>query len=121
MNDILTDELLQRSSLTNAQVESMLLQIRSLHGDILQSQARKLRTPREVSKGAYYRVLSQGRRKLIRAIYSILVGVRVGAVGQGEVTRLIETISEVPDNVAPEEAEKILGVVNALVWRIVML
>jgi hypothetical protein len=80
-----------------------------------------MRTPHAVSKGSYYRVLNQSRTKLTEGIYTLLIAIRLGVIRRGEINRLIDMTVELPEDLDSVEADRVLGVMNALIWRIVML
>jgi hypothetical protein len=118
MSSQLDEFLATRASLTNRQIERLLLQI-SLQNATSESESGAKISG--VSKGAYYRVLGQAKSNIVESLYTVLLCSRMGVLRMDDLRRLLDMISRVPTDVADVESQQVEQLVEALVKRIVML
>jgi hypothetical protein len=114
------DSMIEPSGLSEVQFETLLLHHRVMSREITAAEAARLRTPKPVSLGAYYRVLEQGRANLREALVTIIVGTKLQWIKTDEFDRLLKIVRESPGFVVPEQADAFLALVLALVKKIVM-
>ena len=109
-NNIL-QEIIKKSLFTQRQIEIILN-----HKDLIESKF-------SISKGAYFRQVSQSRNKLIGFYYSIILLRGLGVILPDDIdviSRLSEQISVIQDSdVFPEREEQIIGVMDKAIRQIV--
>ena len=120
MVDELVAGLTSRSSLTRVQVETIALRKRVMVGQLKLVEAAGLRGGGPVRVGSFYRVLDQARSNVQRSIFSVLLAVRLGVLKPEELTRLFSLVSQ-PAEVDRDTASQVMGVLNPLIRRLVML
>ena len=113
--------LAERSGLSSAQMETIELQKKVQKNEISASKAASMRTPKGVTPGAYYRVLTQAKSNVEEAIYTLLLADRLGLLQIEDFRRLLELISKTPRSLDEAEASELMSLIDALVRRIVML
>jgi hypothetical protein len=118
MSSQLDEFLARRSSLTKRQIELLLLQISLQNAPSESESGAKIVG---VTKGAYYRVLSQAKSNIDQALYTVLLCSRMGALRMEDLRRLLDMMGRVPTDVAEVESEQVQQLVEALLKRIVML
>jgi len=107
------------SSLTEAQIESLLLYRRVMSGDLSLSEAGKLRTPKPTTVGAYYRVVQQGKDNVKAAIMTVTAGIWLGYLKPDDLKRLFELVAKTPFPFEKEPPEELLAALQALVEKLV--
>ena len=109
-NNIL-NEIIKKSLFTERQIEIILN-----HKNLVETKFR-------ISKGAYFRQVSQSRNKLIGFYYSIILLRGLGVILPDDIdviSRLSEQISVIQDSdVFPEREEQIIGVMDKAIRQIV--
>jgi len=104
-------EMIKKSLFTQRQIEIILN-----HKNLVESQF-------NISKGAYFRQVSQSRSKLIGLYYSIILLRGLGVILPDDIdviSRLSEQISVTQDSdVFPEKEEQIIGVMDKAIRQIV--
>lgn len=117
----------ERSSLTDAQLESLSLYQRVRAGEISLKAAASSRVARvgskrgqPVSVGAYYRTVDQAKENLRASILTVVTGLWMGYVKVEDVRRLFELVGRGSVELSEDEADQFLGVLNALVDKIIM-
>ncbi len=112
------------STLTRIQVETLELQKRVLAGEIKLGQAAAQRVGRRtrgpVTVGAYYRVLNQARGNIRASILTVLAAMQLGYVKFDDLARLLQLVGQGSAELGGEEADRLIGVLNALLDRLVM-
>lgn len=83
--DALVSFLLERSSLTEAQFDTIIL---SASERKLKAKA-AMRDGREVSEGAFIRTLRQGQKNIESSLYTMILLNYIGLVGNGDLERLL--------------------------------
>lgn len=111
------------SMLTRVQLETLELQKRVLAGEIKLSQAAAQRVGRStrgpVTVGAYYRVLNQARGNIRASILTVLAAMQLGYVKFDDLARLLQLVGQGSTELGGEEADRLIGVINALLDRLV--
>jgi hypothetical protein len=112
------------SSLTEAQVETLRIEVSRRKNEINMEEALRTRkTSRKtsrISRGTYYRVLQQARNNVKSSLFTLAVAVRLGVLNVEDVQRLIAKASSIPEEMDPEKAPQVLGLVNALAERVML-
>jgi len=112
------------STLTRVQIETLELQKRVLAGDIKPGQAVAQRAGKKskgpYTAGSYHRVLDQARGKVRASILTVLVAMQLGYVKYDDLARLLELVGRGSAELKGEEADRLIGVLNALLDRLVM-
>jgi hypothetical protein len=124
MSSDLQDVLGKKSSLTNTQIQSLLLQKSVRKGDLTVKEAlkKRARDGRDaVTPGAYYRVLSQTRSNIEESLYTLLLCSRLKVLQTEDLRRLLDTIAKVPSDLDEQTSQEVTSLIDALVRRIVIL
>jgi len=112
------------STLTRVQIETLELQKRVLAGEIKPSQAVAQRVGKKskgpFTAGSYHRVLDQARANIRASILTVLVAMQLGYVKFDDLARLLEVVGRGSAELEGEEADRLVGVLNALLDRLVM-
>ena len=119
MISLLDRSLAERSGLTSAQVDVMLLEKRVRNGELNAKTAAAQRESRPVTMGAYHRVLAQARSNVAEAIYTLLLCERVDVVRGGDLIRLLDMIGKSTQDKAGGESEDLVSLIDSLVTRLV--
>jgi len=82
--------LLERAGLTQAQLDTYLIDLVGKRDKIGLSELVSLRDRGPVKKGAFLRTLSQAHKNLMRAIHTIILAQYLGLLDKQIVTRLVE-------------------------------
>jgi hypothetical protein len=115
------DLLAQSSSFTYPQVETLILQMRVLRGELSTKEAAKIRRNGEgVTLGAYYRVVNQARDNAIAAIFTLLLSLRIGIIKLDELRRLLDLVSRLPPEIDDVSSNQVMSLVDAVVEKLVM-
>ncbi len=121
MTTKVADELVQKSTITGVQLETLLLQLRVKKREMRLVDARKHRKPEGVTVGSYYRVLDQARGNLERAVFTLLLGAKLHMIQTDGVVRLLSMVSTAPDEMPEEDLQQFMRVVTELVRRILVI
>jgi len=121
------ERLVEQSSLTSRQLESLSSYLRVASGEIrlreaasLASQGRKKgRTDRPVSIGSYYRTVSQARTNVKRSLVTVVVALWLGVIKVEDVRRFLELVGGGARELSEEEADRFLQLTEALLRRMV--
>jgi len=111
--------LAERSGLTPAQVDVIVLHRKVMDGQVNVRKAATQRESRPVTVGAYHRVLSQGRSNVRKAIYTLLLCERVGAVRGSDLIRLLDMIEKGGVEMSGSESAELISVVDRLITLLV--
>jgi hypothetical protein len=117
----LTEALRQKSTVTSVQFETLALNRRVRRGELHVFEAAKSRKVTGVSVGSYYRVLDQARSKLERSIFTLLLAVRTQSIDKEELTRLLKMVAETPETMEEANMEELMGLLGALVKKMVVI
>ena len=111
------------STLTRVQLQTLRLQMGVKSGGITLGQAASQRTGGRkggpVTICAYYRVLKQARANVRASIMTVLAAMQLGYVKFEDIARLLELVGRGPAELSEEDAERLMGVLKALLDRIV--
>ena len=114
------ETLVDLSSLTRVQVETLKIQRAVRKSEINVTNALKVRKNSGISKGTHYRILSQAKKNVQRSLLTVAIAVQLGLVRAEDVQKLLGTVAMIPVEVDQEKLPDILAVVTALTERIVM-
>ncbi len=120
-SSLLPTLLADRSGLTLAQVNTMLLQKRVKNHEFTVRIAASKRLPNPVSVGAYHRVLSQAKSGVEQSVYTLLLCEKLGFLNAADLKRLFDLVSKVPEDVDEVQSSEVMSLVDSLVRRIVTL
>ena len=121
------ERLVEQSSLTSRQLESLSSYLRVASGEIrlreaasLASQGRKKgRTDRPVSIGSYCRTVSQARTNVKRSLVTVVVALWLDVIKVEDVRRFLELVGGGARELSEEEADRFLQLTEALLRRMV--
>jgi hypothetical protein len=116
----LSDALVDQSNLTGKQLESLLSYVKVVAGEIRLREAAALRSGQPVTIGSYYRTVQQGRIRVRESVVTVLVAVTIGLVGLEDVRKLFELVGKRNTEVAEDDRERFVAVLQALLDKIVM-
>ncbi len=108
------------SSLTEIQVETLRIELARRKHEITMQEALKTRKISGISRGAHHRVLLQAKANVKAALFTLAVAVHLGVLNLEEAQKLILSASSIPDDLDSNKTTEILGLVNVLAERIVM-
>ena len=119
--------LVEQSTLTHRQFESLRLYVRVALGEMKYRDAATLATKgrtrgardRPLTIGSYFRTVQQARENIRRSIITMLIGIWTGAVRPEDVRRLLDVAGAGFRELSDEESERLAGVLHALVRNIV--
>ncbi len=78
-----------------------------------------MRSEKPVTIGSYYRTVQQGRNQVRESIVTVLVAIAIGLVKVEDVWRLLELASKGNTEVADEDRERFVVVLQTLLDKIV--
>jgi len=116
----LPNAILDKSSLTQKQLESLVSYTEIVTGGLRFKEAAARRSVRPVTIGSYYRTVQQGRKRVRESIVTILVAVAIGLVKIDDVRKLFELVGKGGFELPEEERERFSVVLQTLLDRIVM-
>jgi hypothetical protein len=117
---ILPAVLIERSNLTKKQLESLTSYVKVVSGGMFYREAAALRSGKPVTIGSYYRTVQQGRIRVRESIVTVLVAIAVGLVKPEDIRRLLELIGKGSPEVAEEDSERFVAILQAVLDKIVM-
>jgi hypothetical protein len=113
--------------LSDAQLESLSLYQRVRAGEISLKEAAETRRSgrgknagKPVTIGSYYRTVDQAKKNVRSSILTVVTGLWLGYIRLEDVKRLFELVGRGAVELSEEEADQFMGVLNALVDRIVL-
>ena len=120
--------LVDQSTLTHRQFESLQLYVKVVSGEMKYRDAATLATKsrtrgardKPLTIGSYFRTVQQARENTRRSIITLLIGIWTGVVRPEDVRRLLDVAGTGFRELSDEESEKLAGVLHALVRNIVM-
>jgi len=115
----LSNIIVEKSSLTEKEIESLISYMRIVTGEIHYKEAAAMRTGKPVTIGSYYRTIQQGRTKVRKAMVTLLLSITIGLVKTQDAERLIELVGK-GSEIAREDEERFVTILLALLDRIVM-
>jgi predicted DNA-binding protein (UPF0251 family) len=108
------------SSLTRVQVETLQLHIAIRESQINMQEALKKRKNVAISRGTHYRILDQARKNIRESLFTVAVAVQIGLLKQEDVQKLISSVSAIPADLEAQKLAEIIPLVKVLANRIVM-
>ena len=111
----------EKSSLTRVQIQTLVLRMAVSRRDMTLKEALSMRKGGGISPGTYYRILSQAKKNLRRALFGVLVGVQLGLIKEEELTRFFSAASRIPAEVDGVKASDVMQLLDVLVDKLVML
>jgi hypothetical protein len=116
----LPTHLVDSSSLTVAQIESLTAYHRVVLGQLTLKRAAEARQPRSVRIGSFYRTVQQGRKNISASVVTLTIALWLGFVKPDELRRLLDQVGSALPDVEQFEVERLATVVEELADRIVM-
>lgn len=122
------DRLGDQSSITRRQLESLVSYLRVSAGEMKLKDAASLATQRRtrgkqdrpVTIGSYYRTVQQARKNVRESLVTVVVALWLGVIRVEDVRRLFELAGGKARELSDEEAERVLGLLDALLQRIIV-
>ena len=111
-------EVARKSSLTSAQVDSLIIHQRVRAGEMKLKQAAETRRP-PVTVGAYYRTVKQAKQNFKSSILTLIVGVWLGYVSLPDLRRLLELVARGVETLSEDQVAQLASVIEALTDKIV--
>ena len=111
--------LLEESSLTYKQVETILLSKRVKNHEITVREAGQMKPSHAVQPGSYYRILDQARKNLRETAFTLLLAARLQMLNMEDMSRLVSMVREAPEEMSEESLRQFMAVVEQLVRRLV--
>lgn len=115
-----SEAIVNLSSLTRIQVETLKLHQAVLKDEIQMVNALKMRRNLGISRGTHYRILAQAKRNITRSLFTVAVAVQMDLLKSEDVQKLISSVSMIPVDVDSEKLAEIVALVTVLADRIVM-
>lgn len=123
----LPEGLVSESSLTERQLESLVLYVRVAIGEMklreataLASKTKRRMPERPQTVGSYYRTVQQARKNIRKSIVTLLIGIWLGVVKMEDVRRLLEVAGGGIRELSDEETGQLIAVLRSLTGKIVM-
>jgi len=122
------ERLVDQSSITRRQLESLTSYLRVSTGEIKLKDAASLasegrtRGKREkpLTIGSYYRTVHQARRNISESLVTVVIALWLGVIKMEDVRRLFELVGGGTRNLSDEEAERFTQILDALLHRIIV-
>ncbi len=114
LNPKVIDIFIRESYLTKRQLEILLdFYQRKILSKAIQNRRGKVRlNDKVISRGTYYRILSQARRNIIKAIITIIIVTSLNIVSRHDITTLINRINII--DIEEEIAREIINLLNEI-------
>jgi len=112
--------LVDASTLTSAQVESLSSHLRVLAREMTLKQAASARSVGPVRIGSYFRTVQQGRSNIKSSIMTVVLALLSGFVKGEELRRLLNQVGEGFPELGEDEIDRAVSLIEALVDKIVM-
>lgn len=120
--------LVEQSSLTPRQLESLSSYLRVATGEIklreaasIASQGRRRGKPgKPLTVGSYYRTVSQARSNVKESLVTIVLAIWLGMIKVEDVRRLFELVGGGARELSDEEADRFIQLLEALLRRIIV-
>ena len=123
----LPERLVEESSLTSRQLESLIGYRRVASGEIrfrdaasIASSGKTKRTEKPLTIGSYYRTLTQARTNIRQSLVTILIGMQLGVVQVEEVRKLFELVGVGARELSEYDQDRFIQVLGALLDRIIL-
>jgi hypothetical protein len=114
------DVIVDLSSLSRIQVETLQLHIAVRKSQICMQNALQRRKNNGISRGTHYRILAQAKKNIRESLFTIAIATQMDIISPDDVQKLISSVSMIPADVNPETLAEVLPLVKVLADRIVM-
>lgn len=122
------ESLVEQSSLTPRQLESLTSYVRVALGEIKLKEATSIASQGKIKGiatkpltiGSYYRTVSQARGNIRESLVTILIAIWLGLLKAEDVRRLFELTGSGTGDLPDEEQERFRQVLQALLDRIIL-
>lgn len=122
------EKIVEQSSLTPRQFESIMTYLRVASGEIKLKEAASLVTPgkrkgpreKQLSIGSYYRTVLQARENIKEALVTVVIALWLGVIKVEDARRLFELVGSGARELTDEEGERFVEVLRAILGRIVL-
>ncbi len=114
------DRLIEGSSLSATQVESMVAYKKVASHDITLREAAQARSSGSVTIGSFYHTVQQGKGKIKSSILTVTIALWLGFVKPEDLRRLLDQVGKGLPELEDDEKERVAAVIEALVSQIVM-
>ena len=115
----LPEQLVEQSTLTKRQLESLQSYLRVAIGEMKYREATASGVSKRVTVGSYYRTVQQARENVRKSIVTLLVGLWIGVIKVEDVRRLLDVAGGGIGELSEEDSARLVEVLRALVGRIV--
>jgi len=112
--------LVRKSSLTEAQLESLISYVMIKRHEMRYREAAASRSKGPVTIGSYYRTVLQGRDQVRKSIVTVLVALSIGLVKPDDVRRLFELVGRGNTELPDVDRKRFVEVLQELLDKIVM-
>ena len=122
------ETLVDRSSLSDRQLQALITYLRVEAGEIklkdaavLSSEGRKKGVAgRPLTVGSYFRTLTQARANVEKSLVTVLVAISLGVIKLEDVRRLFELVGSGTRELSGEESQRFMQLLNVLLKRMIM-
>ena len=122
------EELVDQSSITRRQLESLISYVRVSTGEIKLKDAASLsakgrtRGKREkpLTVGSYYRTVHQARKNISQSLVTVVIALWLGVIRVEDLRRLFEMVGEGARELSDEEAGRFTQLLDALLRRMIV-
>lgn len=115
----LPEQLVEQSTLTKRQLESLQSYLRVAIGEMKYREAAASGVSKRVTVGSYYRTVQQARENVRKSIVTLLIGLWMGVIKVEDVRRLLDVAGGGIGELSEEDSARLVEVLRALVGRIV--
>jgi hypothetical protein len=115
----LPEKLVEKSTLTQRQLEALRSYLRVALGEMKYREAAANGMSKSVTIGSYFRTVQQARENVRRSIVTLLIGIWLGFVKSEDVRRLLDVAGGEIRELSDEENARLMEVLRALIDRMV--
>jgi hypothetical protein len=116
----LPEHLVSDSSLTPAQLESLIAYHLVVSGQLTLKQAAGMRQRGPVRVGSFYRTVQQGRKNISASIVTLIIALWMEFVDPEDLRRLLDQVGKKLPSIEQYEMERLTAVIKDIVERIVI-
>ena len=124
----LLDRLVDQSSLTPRQLESLTSYLRVASGEMklreaastLSQDRKRVERDKPTTVGSYYRTVSQAKANVRESLVTVVIALWLGMIKVEDVRRLFELVGGGAHELSDDEAERFLQLLGVLLSRIVV-
>lgn len=115
----LPKRLVERSTLTQRQLEALQSYLRVALGEMRYREAATRGMSKSVTIGSYFRTVQQARENVRKSVVTLLIGIWLGFVKSEDVRRLLDVAGGEIRGLSEEENVRLVEVLRALIDRMV--